>query len=37
MTKLGPKLMKDFINEGNKQIVREGVKQLIELGKTYLT
>lgn len=33
MTKLGPKLMKDFVDEGNKQIVKEGVKQLIELGK----
>ncbi len=36
MTKLGPKLMKDFVNEGNKQIVREGVKQLIEIGKNLI-
>ena len=34
MTKLGPKLMKDFVDEGNKQIVKEGVKQLIEIGKS---
>lgn len=37
MTKIGPKLMKDFIDEGNKQIVKEGVKQLIEVGKSLLT
>lgn len=37
MTKLGPKLMKDFVNEGNKQIVKESVTQLIEFGKNLLT
>lgn len=37
MTKLGPKLMKDFVNEGNKQIVKESVSQIIEFGKNLLT
>jgi len=37
MTKLGPKLIKEFVDEGNKQIVKEGVKQLIEYGKNLLT
>lgn len=37
MTKLGPKLMKDFVNEGNKQIVKEGVTQIIEFGKNLIS
>lgn len=37
MTKLGPKLMKDFVNEGNKQIVKESVAQIIEFGKNLLS
>jgi hypothetical protein len=36
MTKLGPKLMKDFVNEGNKQIVKESVSQIIEYGKNLI-
>jgi hypothetical protein len=36
MTKLGPKLMKDFVNEGNKQIVKESVSQIIEFGKNLI-
>jgi len=37
MTKLGPKLMKDFVNESNKQIVKESVSQIIEIGKNLLS
>jgi hypothetical protein len=37
MTKLGPKMMKDLVNEGNKQIVKESVSQLIEFGKNLIT
>lgn len=37
MTKLGPKLIKDFVDESNKQIVKEGVSQLIELGRNLIT
>lgn len=36
MTKLGPKLMKDFVDEGNKQIVKESVSQIIEVAKNLI-
>lgn len=36
MTKLGAKFIKDFVDEGNKQIVKESVSQLIEYGKNLL-
>ena len=37
MTKLGPKFMKDFLNEANKQIVKESFSAIIEIGKDALT
>ena len=37
ITKLGPKIMRDLLSESNKQIVREGVKQLIEIGKNIIS
>ncbi len=37
ITKLGSKFIKEFLNEGNKQIVKQGVSELVEFGKNLLT
>lgn len=36
MTKLGVKAMKDMVNEGNKQIVKESIALIIEYGKNLI-
>ena len=36
MTKIGPKIMKDFVDEGNKRLVKESVTQIYNYGKDLL-